>query len=53
MTYEQIIDTIRTERIGFTIAGYERTQALLAEHHPNLSTLQRKTLAGRLSKSAR
>lgn len=52
MTYDQITQTIRRERIGFTIAGYERAQDLLAEHHPTLSNLQRKSLAGALSKAA-
>lgn len=49
-TAEQITATLDAEGVpAFTTAGYERAQALIAEHVPNLSTLQAKTLAGRIN----
>lgn len=49
-TAEQITATLDAEGVpAFSTAGYERAQALLTEHAPGLSTLQVKTLAGRIN----
>ncbi len=52
MTPAQIEDRIRTQGLGFTIEGYELAHQLLANSMPQLSTLQRKTLAADINKRA-
>lgn len=51
-TARQIQTEVAAAGIGHTVEGYEMACALLAERAPTLSALQRKTIAGHLSKAA-
>lgn len=51
-TAHDVTDEVRQAGLGHTVAGYEVACALLAERAPQLSSLQRKTIAGHLNRSA-